>query len=98
MTSLRTRSLQASKGSLSTTSYGVNTLPDKLSHRYGFGLRMEQEFNDPVIEAPGHWRGQITSKDVPGCCVPAKETNDFMTGGTNSASSSAVANVEGLDY
>lgn len=55
-----------------TTSYGVNTLPDNLSHRYGFWQRMEQEFNDQVQKAPGHWRGQITSKDVPDCCVPAE--------------------------
>ena len=33
---------------------------------------MEQELNDPVQKAPGHWRGQITSKDVPDCCVPAE--------------------------
>ena len=72
LTSLRARPLQTSKASLSSTSYGANTLPDKLSHRYGFGQRMEQEFNDPVHQAPGHWRGQITSKDVPDCHVPAE--------------------------
>ena len=28
--------------------------------------------NDQVQEAPGHWRGQITSYDVRGCCVHAE--------------------------